>query len=250
MAKNTQIAGGIHAVRAALKHGSANVINLWLDQSRKDRKILDLIQLAEEMGVAIEKVSRERLDQLFQLKTNHQGVAVEVIMTAPGDERALYALMDNLSSPALLLILDGVTDPHNLGACLRNADASGVQAVIAPKDKSAGLTPVVTKVASGAASTVPYIQVTNLARVMQKLQQDYNVWLYGAAGETQQLLYDLDLRQSVGFVMGAEGNGLRRLTREHCDALVKIPMCGQVESLNVSVAAGICLFEAVRQRLS
>ena len=248
MAKNSHIAGGIHAVRAALKHGSANVLNLWLDNSRKDRRIQDVESLAQQMGVTINRVRREQLDQLFKDKTNHQGVAVEVMLASAKDEHALYRLLDHLDETVLLLILDGVTDPHNLGACLRSADAAGVHAVIAPKDNSVGLTPVVTKVASGAAETVTYVQVTNLARTMEKLKQDYNIWLYGAAGETQQSLFETDLRQSVGIVMGAEGKGLRRLTREHCDALIRIPMKGQVESLNVSVATGVCLFEVLRQR--
>jgi len=146
------------------------------------------------------------------------------------------------------LVLDGVTDPHNLGACLRSADAAGIQVVIAPKDRSAGLTPVACKVASGAAETVPYVQVTNLVRTLQKLQNEHGVWVIGTAGEAQASLYEADLKGNIAIVMGAEGKGMRRLTRETCDSLIKLPMKGSVESLNVSVATGICLYEAVRQR--
>jgi len=172
---------------------------------------------------------------------------VEVPAAETGGERQLDDFLHTLRSPALLLVLDGVTDPHNLGACLRTADAAGVQAVILPKDRSAGLTPVVRKVACGAAEHLPVFAVTNLARALRTLQAA-GLWVYGAAGEAEKSLYDVDFTGSVALVLGAEGSGLRRLTREHCDALVKIPMTGSVESLNVSVATGVLLYEVVRQR--
>jgi 23S rRNA (guanosine2251-2'-O)-methyltransferase len=179
----------------------------------------------------------------------HQGALAWVRTPAARPQQDLDALLDGIREAPLLLLLDEVQDPHNLGACLRTADAAGVHAVIAPKDRSAGLTPVVSKVASGAAETVPFVQVTNLARAMDGLKER-GIWLIGTAGEAESELYDRDLRGSLGLVMGGEGDGLRRLTRERCDTLVRLPMSGQVESLNVSVAAGICLYEAVRQRRS
>jgi 23S rRNA (guanosine2251-2'-O)-methyltransferase len=179
---------------------------------------------------------------------NHQGVVATTQAPAALDEKALKTLIEDLQEPPLLLILNGVQDPHNLGACLRSADAAGVHAVIAPKDRSVGLTPTACKVASGAAETVPLVQVTNLARTLRWLQDEAGIWVVGTAGETDTLLYDADLQGPLALVMGAEGKGMRRLTREACDALVCLPMAGSVESLNVSVAAGICLFEAVRQR--
>jgi len=178
----------------------------------------------------------------------HQGVVAGVAPDRQWQEADIEALVAGSKQP-LLLVLDGVTDPHNLGACLRTADATGVTAVIVPKDKSASLNPTARKVASGAAETTPFIQVTNLARCLRELQ-DLGVWLIGTAGESDATVYDADFTGPVALVMGAEGKGMRRLTREHCDLLVKIPMQGQVESLNVSVATGVCLFEALRQRLA
>ncbi|MCW8882915.1 MAG: 23S rRNA (guanosine(2251)-2'-O)-methyltransferase RlmB, partial [Sedimenticola sp.] len=166
------------------------------------------------------------------------------------DENSLESLLTKLDVPPFLLILDGVQDPHNLGACLRSADATGVHAVIAPKDRSVGLTPTACKVASGAAESIPFYQVTNLARTLKWLQSELGVWLVGTAGEAESSLYAADLKGPLGIVMGGEEKGMRRLTRESCDLLVNLPMVGVVESLNVSVAAGICLFEAVRQRTS
>lgn len=239
--------GGIHAVRSALKHGPAKVIALWLVNSRKDRRINELEDQAKQLGIAVNHVSKQKLDEMVS-EVNHQGAVVELKAPVPATEKALFNLLENTEHACLLLVLDGVTDPHNLGACLRSADAAGVDAVIAPKDNSAGLTPVACKVASGAADTVPYVQVTNLVRTLEKLKQDYNVWLYGTAGESEQSIYQADLTGHTAIVMGAEGKGMRRLTRETCDELFNLPMAGSVESLNVSVAAGICLFEAVRQR--
>ncbi|OOY44546.1 23S rRNA (guanosine(2251)-2'-O)-methyltransferase RlmB, partial [Solemya velum gill symbiont] len=178
----------------------------------------------------------------------HQGVLVRARAPAALDENALRQLLDRIEPPYLLLVLDGVQDPHNLGACLRTADAAGVHAVIAPKDRSVGLTPVVCKVASGAAESMPFVQVTNLARTLEMLTQEFQVWVTGTAGEADMGLYDADLRGSTAIVMGAEEKGMRRLTREHCDQLISLPMAGSVESLNVAVATGVTLFEAIRQR--
>jgi 23S rRNA (guanosine2251-2'-O)-methyltransferase len=180
-------------------------------------------------------------------EANHQGVIAFCQSTESYSEDDLQALLEGLDVPPFLLILDGVQDPHNLGACFRSADAAGVHAIIAPKDKSVGLTAVVSKVASGAAEAVPFVQVTNLARTLEILKE-MGIWVYGAAGEAEQTLYQADLRGPIAIVLGSEGEGLRRLTRERCDVLLKIPMHGSVSSLNVSVATGIFLFEALRQR--
>ncbi len=237
---------GIHAVEAALKKSAVN--ELWLDERQKPNpRLSKLIDLAKRERVKIVRRSREELDQLAEGE-RHQGVLAHLAQdTAAVKQQDLMSLIDGLDHPPFLLVLDGVTDPHNLGACLRSANAVGVDAVIAPKDKAVGLTPVVRKVACGAAEDTPFYQVTNLARTLRDLQQA-GVWLIGAAGETDDSLYQADLRGPLALVLGAEGGGLRRLTREHCDLLVKIPMAGSVESLNVSVATGICLFEALRQR--
>jgi len=237
---------GIHAVEAALK--KAAVSELWLDERQKPGpRLNNLIELARRERVKIARHSREELDQLAGGE-RHQGVVAHLSEAlAAVTQQDLLTLIESLEHPPFLLILDGVTDPHNLGACLRSANAAGVDAVIAPKDKAVGLTPVVRKVACGAAEETPFYQVTNLARTLRDLQQA-GVWLIGADGETEQSIFQTDLKGALALVMGAEGTGLRRLTREHCDLLVKIPMAGTVESLNVSVATGICLFEALRQR--
>jgi 23S rRNA (guanosine2251-2'-O)-methyltransferase len=241
-----QTVAGIHSVRTALKHGSGSVEEIWVEARRKDRRIKELVDLARADAVPVHFISREELDAL-QPGVNHQGVVASTRAPAALDEQALKALLEGLEETPLLLILDGVQDPHNLGACLRSADAAGVHAVVAPKDRSAGLTPTACKVASGAAETIPFVQVTNLSRTLRWLQEA-GVWIVGTAGETDTLIYEMDLQGPLALVMGAEGKGMRRLTREACDALVRLPMAGTVESLNVSVAAGICLFEAVRQR--
>lgn len=236
---------GIHAVEAALKKSA--VVELWLDADQKpNARLHKLIDQAKRGRIKIERRSRDELDELAQGE-RHQGVVAQLQSDSGAKQQDLLSLIDGLDHPAFLLILDGVTDPHNLGACLRSANAAGVDAVIVPKDKAVGLTPVVRKVACGAAEMTPFYQVTNLARTLRELQQA-GVWLVGAAGETDDTIYQVDLRGPLALVMGAEGKGLRRLTREHCDLLVKIPMAGSVESLNVSVATGVCLFEALRQR--
>lgn len=245
--KNSHLIGGIHAIRSALRHGVDQLLQVWVDNSRNDRRMRDLVNEIRESGMKIIASNKEELERLLP-DVNHQGIIARVKVPSSQTEKQLFQMMDNLQEPALLLVLDGVTDPHNLGACLRSADAAAVHAVIAPKDRAAGLTPVACKVASGAAETVPYVQVTNLVRTLEKLKQEYNVWVVGTAGETDQSLYDTDLKGNLAIVMGAEGKGMRRLTRESCDMLVKLPMLGRVESLNVSVATGVCLYEAVRQR--
>jgi 23S rRNA (guanosine2251-2'-O)-methyltransferase len=244
----TRLVGGIHAVRSALSHGSKHIRVVWIDRDRRDKRVRELEQKAIDAGVTVRKTDRQQIEQLLGEQINHQGVAAEVDVVTAKTEQDLYRLLESIDHVPLLLVLDGITDPHNLGACLRSADATGVDAVIAPRDNAVGLTPVAVKVASGAAESVPYIQVTNLARCLQKLQKDHQLWIYGAAGETDQQLFDTDLTMPVALVMGAEGSGLRRLTKEHCDGLFALPMLGQVESLNVSVAAGVCLYEALRQR--
>jgi len=238
---------GLHAVKAVLEREPEMVSKLWLENSRRDDKAKKILQLAHEANVKPERVKRDVLDKLAGEGANHQGVVALSKDTPAGNEKTLKHILENLSVPAFLLILDGVQDPHNLGACLRTADAAGVHAVIAPKDKASGLTSVVRKVACGAAETVPFIQVTNLARTMRDLQQS-GIWMIGTSLDTEQNLYQADLTGALALVLGAEGKGLRRLTAENCDSLVKLPMLGSVQSLNVSVSAGVCLYEAVRQR--
>jgi 23S rRNA (guanosine2251-2'-O)-methyltransferase len=237
---------GIHSVRTALKFGSDGVAELWLERSRRDQRLHELAELAKEAGVVVRQVARDELDRAG-LGTNHQGALAWVRAPAARSEAHLPGILDAIEGPPFVLILDGVQDPHNLGACLRSADGAGVHCLIAPKDNAVGLTPAVAKVASGAAETLPYIQVTNLARTMGLLK-DRGVWLYGTAGEAASSLYETDLTGPLGLVMGNEGKGLRRLTRDRCDGLIRLPMRGHVESLNVSVATGICLYEALRQR--
>ncbi len=241
-----EILFGIHAVKTALKRDAKRVRGLVAQKGRKDERIQQVLELAQQQGIRVRWSNRQELDELAQGGV-HQGVLVECEPIRSHNEKYLDQLLQNLEEPAFLLVLDGVTDPHNLGACLRTADAAGVHAVIAPKDKSAPLNATVAKVACGAAEAVPYVQVTNLARTLKGLQEA-GVWITGTAGETDLDVYQSNLTGPMALVMGAEGKGMRRLTREHCDQLVKIPMAGEVSSLNVSVATGVCLFEAVRQR--
>ncbi|MEN8165924.1 MAG: 23S rRNA (guanosine(2251)-2'-O)-methyltransferase RlmB [Pseudomonadota bacterium] len=236
---------GFHAVRAALNQGGT-ATGVWLDAQRRDRRIKELIRDARAAGVKVRQVSGDELDELAG-GGKHQGVLAYIRTPETYDEPYLKALLQRLDDTPFLLVLDGVQDPHNLGACLRTADAVGVQAVIAPRDKSVGLTATVCKVASGAAVSVPFVRVTNLARTLKWLRQA-GIWLIGTAGETEQTMFGTNLTGPLAIVMGGEGKGLRRLTREQCDLLVNLPMLGVVESLNVSVAAGVALYEAVRQR--
>lgn len=235
---------GFHAVESALFNDSKNVLVAWLEQSRQDKRLQKIIDLLEEHKVPYEVVDKKILDKQTK-STRHQGVAIKYKTPALYTEKELDQFLEKDES--LILVLDGITDPHNFGACLRTADAVGVDCVVIPKDKAVGITPVVRKVASGAVDTVPVVQVTNLVRSIKKIK-DAGVWVYGAAGETDQSIYQTDLKGKTAIVMGAEEKGLRRLTRETCDVLFKIPMQGKVESLNVSVATAVILYEAVRQR--
>jgi 23S rRNA (guanosine2251-2'-O)-methyltransferase len=245
---------GIHAVDSLVRTRPKTVQRLWVQSGRDDRRITALVELAQNQGVPVAREPRSDLD--LMVEGRHQGVVAETLgEPVHGDisasnlwtEKQLLQLVEEQAEPVLILVLDGVTDPHNLGACLRSADAAGVGAVVVPKDKSADITATVRKVASGAAETVPFVRVTNISRTLGALKER-GVWLYGTAGEAEKTLYDSDLQGPMALVMGGEGGGLRRLTREHCDFLVKLPMAGTVSSLNVSVATGICLFEVVRQR--
>lgn len=244
MTTETRIIYGFHAVTSRLRQNAASVKEVLIDQRREDRRSQDLVQLAGERRVRVIRVDAARLDGMTH-DARHQGVAARVDVASPA--RDLESVLDALTEPALLLILDGVTDPHNLGACLRVADALGARAIIAPKDRAAGINATVEKVASGAAETVPFIAVTNLARAMRDLKER-GIWLIGADQDGESELYSVKLDGPIAWVVGAEGEGMRRLTRETCDEVVRIPMVGTVESLNVAVTAGICLAETRRQR--
>ena len=235
---------GFHAVKSRIRQDPGQVAALYVQDSRDDPRMRDLIESASRAGLRVMTVGRDRLDRLAG-HAHHQGVVASVLADAV--KLDLDDVLAALAEPALLLVLDGVQDPHNLGACLRVADGLGAHAVIVPKDRSVGLTPTVAKVASGASETVPYVAVTNLARTLRSLQ-DRGIWIVGADAAGAILLPDADLGGAMAWVLGAEGEGLRRLTRETCDELVRIPMVGTVESLNVSVACGICLYESRRQR--
>lgn len=241
-----QLLVGFHAVIARIRQAPDSLKTIYYDVSRRDRRMKEFIEVAQEtLGRKIHQADSQRLRQLAG-HDRHQGV---VAFAEPASlARNVTELLDGLGkNNALLLILDGVTDPHNLGACLRVADGAGADAIIVPKDRSAQLNTTVSKVASGAAETMPFVAVTNLARAMRELK-DAGIWLIGTADDAPKTLYEVDLKGPVAIVMGAEGEGLRRLTKETCDELVHIPMYGGVASLNVSVASGICLFEATRQR--
>ncbi|AHG63645.1 23S rRNA (guanosine(2251)-2'-O)-methyltransferase RlmB [Advenella mimigardefordensis] len=239
-----QILAGFHAVTARMRHASDSIREIYIEASRSDKRMQSLVDLAKQHEIKVIPVAPDRLDGLAR-GVRHQGVV------AVADPKQLAVTVDDvldvITEPAHLLILDGVTDPHNLGACLRTADAAGVHAVIAPKDRAVGLNATVQRVACGAADTVPYIMVTNLARTMRALKER-DIWLIGTDDEATSDMHEVDAKAAVAWVMGAEGEGLRRLTRETCDQLVRIPMLGSVESLNVSVASAVCMFETVRQR--
>ncbi|RUO62877.1 23S rRNA Gm-2251 2'-O-methyltransferase [Pseudidiomarina planktonica] len=237
---------GLHSVRALIEQHPERLVELFATKERQDPALQKLISSAQKMGVRPQFVPKASLDKRAE-SGNHQGVVVTALAAPALTENDLTELCQKQGDRALFLVLDGVTDPHNLGACLRSADAAGVTAVIVPKDKSATMNPTVRKVASGAAETVPLVQVTNLARALRQLQ-DEQVWLVGTAGEATHNLYEVDFKGPLAIVMGAEGDGMRRLTRETCDQLVSIPLAGSVSSLNVSVATGVCLYEVVRQR--
>lgn len=238
---------GVHAVSALLNNQNRRKKKLYINQDRVDNRLEELFNLANSENIPIEQLSTQKMNQRFA-EFNHQGVVASAESLPNYNESDLPALLAAAKQPCLLLILDGVTDPHNLGACLRSADASGVDFVVIPKDKNASISPVVSKVACGAAESIPLVRVTNLVRAMEILKKE-GVWIYGAAGEATETIYNLDFKSSVALVMGAEGEGMRRLTREHCDGLFALPMVGSVTSLNVSVATGVSLYEVVRQRL-
>jgi 23S rRNA (guanosine2251-2'-O)-methyltransferase len=236
---------GLHSLDAVMAQEPERIIELFVLKGRTDERLNNIINLSRKMGVSIQFCNRKTLDDKVNGE-QHQGVVAKARPGKVLDEHDLARILDKSQSP-FILILDGVTDPHNLGACLRTADAAGVDAVVVPKDKSASLNPTVRKVACGAAEVIPLIQVTNLSRSIKTLQ-DSGVWVIGTAGEATQSLYECKLQGPIALVMGAEGKGMRRLTRENCDELVKLPMAGSVSSLNVSVATGVCLYEIVRQR--
>jgi 23S rRNA (guanosine2251-2'-O)-methyltransferase len=241
--KEPRVVFGFHAVLARLRADPRSVIEVFLDENRNDARGKDLAALAERSGVRLMRVPTKRLDGFYG-GGRHQGVVARVEVKSLS--HSVDEIVENVEKP-LLLVLDGVTDPHNLGACLRVANAAGANAVIAPKDRAAGISPAVSKVASGAAEATPYVMVTNLARTLAELKER-NIWIVGADERAEKTLYQADLPDSIAWVLGAEGEGMRRLTRESCDLLVRIPMQGEVESLNVSVSAGVCLFESVRRR--
>ena len=236
---------GIHAVLAALKRHPERVQALWVSRERRDRRLGEILTAARAVGVKVHQVPRATLDRLAGER--HQGVAARVQETAVRRAEELGKFLDGLAGTPLLLVLDGVQDPHNLGACLRSAEAAGAHAVIVPRDNTAPLSAMARRAAAGAAESVPFFQVTNLARCLDGLKRR-DIWLIGATQDADTELYKADLEGPLALVLGGEGKGLRRLTREHCDLLVRIPTTGAVGSLNVSVATGICLFEAVRQR--
>ncbi len=237
---------GIHAVQAALDYSPQKIQRAWMDSQRQDVRLKQLIDDLSALGITPEKVERKKLERMADGK-NHQGIIVAVELPAMRSEDQLKQDVEALTTTPFFLVLDQVQDPHNLGACLRTADAVGIQGIIVTKDNAASITPTVCKVASGAAETVPVYQVTNLARVLRWLKEQ-NIWIMGAAGEAEQTVFEMQLDMPLALVMGAEGTGLRHLTRQHCDFLVKIPMLGQVSSLNVSVAAGVLLYETFRQK--
>ena len=238
---------GRHAVESVMRRDLAGVRELWVQDGRRDKAAERLVGLAQSAGIAVHRVPRRTLDAMLA-EAVHQGVVARYRRATTATVTTIAELLAAISDSALLLVLDGVEDPHNLGACLRTADAVGVQGVIVPRSRTCGLTAAVRKVACGAAETVPLLEVANLARSMRELQES-GVRLVGTAADAEHPLYEADLTGHLALVLGAEQSGLRRLTREHCDQLVRIPMAGNVESLNVSVAAAVCLFEARRQRM-
>jgi len=237
---------GVNSVEALLAHDPASVIELLVEQGSKNARVRELEAQARKLGLTVLPRSRDAIDRVSD-GARHQGIAARCKRTTAKSIADLSTLIAEAGNKALFLLLDGVQDPHNLGACLRSAEAAGATAVVVPRDRAVGITPIVHKASAGAAERVPFVQVANLARAMEELKEA-GVWITGLAGEGTQSLYQVDLRGAVALVLGGEGEGMRRLTREKCDYVAKIPMYGGVESLNVSVAAGIALFEARRQR--
>ena len=239
---DTRIVFGFHAVTSRLRQNPQAVKEVYVVETRNDRRLHELLQLLKEKDVRVMHVDNVRLNGIAG-SDKHQGVVAKI----DNPHVEFEQILDSLTQNSTILALDGVTDPHNLGACLRVADALGVSAVIAPKDRAVGITPVVSKVASGAAETVPYLMVTNLSRALKELKE-HGVWIIGSDSEASDDIFSLKISGPIAWVLGAEGSGLRRLTRESCDQLVRIPMVGSVESLNVSVSCGICVYETLRQR--
>jgi 23S rRNA (guanosine2251-2'-O)-methyltransferase len=244
MSASPKVLFGFHAVGVRLRTAPGSIIELFADPSRRDARMRQFIAKAEEAGVRVIESDGLRITRLAG-SAGHQGVAARVAVLP--QVTSLDTLLEGVEGPPLLLVLDGVTDPHNLGACLRVADGAGAHAIIAPKDHAVGVNATVAKVASGAAETVPYFMVTNLARTLGELKER-SIWCIGTSEDAPRTVFQADLRVGVALVLGAEGPGMRQLTRKTCDELVSIPMRGAVESLNVSVASGICLYEALRQR--
>jgi 23S rRNA (guanosine2251-2'-O)-methyltransferase len=244
MSSPPRILFGFHAITVRLKTAPQSIIELHVETGRRDARMRQFVERAREAGARIVETDGARLDKLAG-SPRHQGVVARVEAVAM--PHSLDEVVENIEGPPLLLVLDGVTDPHNLGACLRVADGAGAHAVVAPKDHAVGVNATVAKVASGAAETVPYLMVTNLVRSLNELKE-FDIRIVGTSDDAEATLYDLDLTVPTAFVLGAEGAGMRQLTRKTCDQLVRIPMAGAVESLNVSVAAAVCLYEAHRQR--
>lgn len=245
MSNDTHNVYGIHAVKQLISSHPERIKELWIVQGRTDKRLEEVLELAKSQGISLQKVAKNTLDK--QVTGVHQGVLALCRPIPSLTDSDLDVLLDAIEGDALILVLDGVTDPHNLGACMRTADAAGVHFIMAPKDKSAPLNATAAKVASGAVNTVPYVRVTNLARSLEVLKQR-GIWIAGTAGEADTSLYQQTLTGPLALVMGAEGEGLRRLTKSSCDYLIQIPMAGKISSLNVSVATGVCLFEIVRQK--
>ncbi|MCO6555251.1 MAG: 23S rRNA (guanosine(2251)-2'-O)-methyltransferase RlmB [Gilliamella sp.] len=242
---------GLHAIEALLARSPERIIEVFIIKGREDKRLLAVVRQLEQLGLPVKVANRQWLDEKSKNGV-HQGILAMVTPNRGYQENDIPLLIEQQPNP-VILILDGVTDPHNLGACIRTADAAGVDFIIVPKDRSAPLNSTAQKVACGAAESVPVVRVTNLARIMRMLQDEYQVWIVGTAGEADRTLYQTDFyktstQTALALVMGAEGEGMRRLTKEHCDELVSIPMAGIVSSLNVSVATGVCLFEIVRQK--
>lgn len=237
---------GIHAVQAALDYSADKILQAWVDSQRPDQRLHGVLEGLRRYKVEIHQTERKKLDKLSDGK-NHQGIVIAIQLPSVLSESDLKQKIQSLDEMAFFLVLDQVQDPHNLGACLRTADATGVHGIIIPKDNAASITPTVCKVASGAAETVPVYQVVNLARTLRWMKQQ-QIWLVGSSGHTEQTLFEMDLNMPVALVMGTEGTGMRQLTAKQCDFLVRIPMKGTVESLNVSVAAGVMMYEVMRQR--
>ena len=246
MGKDSQWIAGINAVAAAVEHDAGNVREILVEAGAKNPRLVEIEGNARRMGIDVRKVAQQALDGVAG-GLRHQGVAARYAAAKTWDEHELEGLVEAAAGRALVLVLDGVQDPHNLGACLRSAAAAAVTAVVIPKDKAVQVNATVRKTSAGAADTIPVIRATNLSRVLRDLQK-LGVWIHGLAGDAGASLYDLDLTGNVALVLGGEADGMRRLTREHCDSVVRIPMPGDFESLNVSVATGVALFEAVRQR--